>query len=81
MRRTVNATADDNDYRRDVAKSIAKNDLSYARDKMLMRNPDRDEYKKRALDDATIKLAARSTAAQNLKDAANAQAERMKKRR
>lgn len=78
MRRTVNATADDNDYRRDVAKSIAKNDLSYARDKMLMRNPDREEYKKRALDDATIKLAARSTVAQNLKDAANDQAERIK---
>lgn len=81
MRKTVNETANRKDYRRAVAKSVAKNDLRYARDKMLRRNPSLDDYRRRSLDDATRKLAARSEVAQDLKDYANELAKKIKNQR
>lgn len=77
-RRSILQNTDDEDYGREVATNIAKNDLRYARDKVLKRNPKKDDYKEQLILDATRKLHNRADNDMRLKKLADEQAYRIK---
>ena len=79
--RFVKSISDEKDYRRDVAKTVAKNDLRYARDRILRRKPNREDYRENSVLDATRNLHNRADARLLLKQYADREAERIKKRR
>lgn len=77
-RRSILKNTDDEDYGREVATNIAKNDLRYARDKVLKRNPKKDDYRERLILDATRNLHNRADNDMRLKKLADEQAEKIK---
>lgn len=67
-KRDIERIAKDSQMKNKARKAVVREDLSYARDKVLRRNPNRSLYRDRASDSVRINLDARATVQERLRD-------------
>ena len=80
-KRSIDRITNDSDMKRKARNAVVREDLNYARDKALRKKYNRSSYKEAAYGRTRAILDARTTVEERLRDRANEEAERMKKRR
>lgn len=80
-KQSIKRIANDSDMKRKARNAVVREDWNYVRDKALRQKPKRSLYKETAYGRTRAILDARTTVEERLRDRANEEAERIKKRR